>query len=625
MLISVSNMTEVERNKYLDAYYDNEASANKQMSIANAFGALLGLGLWVCYLTGFFYANPKIMPLINVAFPVSIVVLLTPLIYAFKYTKQLRRPGYKFFVVFSFVLVIATLNVLLPRNALIAWALCIIMTNHYYNPKLGIFTFVISLVLMLICLYFSLFVGEYDSNLLGGNELVNHDVVEVFGIVERYEMLHQALLEGKNRYLETFIYSYIPRALLLSLIFIVSNSLNIRTYKLLVDEIKVNSEQQKTITELDVAKDIQLATLPTEFVTSKDIEIQAELKAAKQVGGDFYDYFILDDDHVGLLIADVSGKGIPAAMFMMKTITCFRNVASINKTPSETLKEVNRVINKGNDSNMFVTCFFAILNTKTGVMRFANAGHNPPILGQQKHYQFLKCQPGFVLGPMKEAFVNDEEYKFNNGDTITLYTDGITEARNEKGEFYGEERLKLLFNKKEYSCLVELHHSLKDDIERFVDGADQADDMTYLTLKYHGDNYLFREQRFRGTKENLSSMLELISEFGHEMKLEEMFINNLSVVADEMLSNIIKYGYADYTDDIFIRLLFNVDKNEFVITIIDRAIKFNPFDVNNKPVGGDVSQIKEGGLGILIVKKLMSEYAYDYINGKNIVTLKKRF
>ena len=618
-------MTEVERNKYLDAYYDNEASANKQMSIANAFGALLGLGLWVCYLTGFFYANPKIMPLINVAFPVSIVVLLTPLIYAFKYTKQLRRPGYKFFVVFSFVLVIATLNVLLPRNALIAWALCIIMTNHYYNPKLGIFTFVISLALMLICLYFSLFVGEYDSNLLGGNELVNHDVVEVFGIVERYEMLHQALLEGKNRYLETFIYSYIPRALLLSLIFIVSNSLNIRTYKLLVDEIKVNSEQQKTITELDVAKDIQLATLPTEFVTSKDIEIQAELKAAKQVGGDFYDYFILDDDHVGLLIADVSGKGIPAAMFMMKTITCFRNVASINKTPSETLKEVNRVINKGNDSNMFVTCFFAIINTKTGVMRFANAGHNPPIIGQQKHYQFLKCQPGFVLGPLKEAFVNDEEYKFNNGDTITLYTDGITEARNEKGEFYGEERLKLLFNKKEYSCLVELHHSLKDDIERFVDGADQADDMTYLTLKYHGDNYLFREQRFRGTKENLSSMLELISEFGHEMKLEEMFINNLSVVADEMLSNIIKYGYADYTDDIFIRLLFNVDKNEFVITIIDRAIKFNPFDVNNKPVGGDVSQIKEGGLGILIVKKLMSEYAYDYINGKNIVTLKKRF
>ena len=618
-------MTEVERNKYLDAYYENEASANKQMSLANAFGALLALGLWVCYLTGFFYANPKIMPLLNVTFPISIILLLSPLLYAFKYTKHLKKPGYKFFVVFSFILVVATLNVLLPRNALIAWALCIIMTNHYYNPKLGLFTFIVSIVLMLICLYFSMFVGEYDANILGGNELVDHNVVEVFGIQERYELLHQALLDGKNRYFEAFVYAYVPRALLLSLIFIVCHSLNMRTYKLLVDEIKVNSEQQKTITELDVAKDIQLATLPTEFVTSKDVEIQAELKAAKQVGGDFYDYFVLDDDHVGLLIADVSGKGIPAAMFMMKTITCFRNIVSINKTPSETLKEVNRVINKGNDSNMFVTCFFAIINTKTGVMKFSNAGHNPPIVGQTKHYQFLKCQPGFVLGPMKEAFVNDEEYKLNNGDTITLYTDGITEARNEKGEFYGEERLKLLFNKKEFSCLVELHHSLKDDIERFVDGADQADDMTYLTLKYHGDNYLFKEQRFRGVKENLSAMLELISDFGHEMKLEEMFINNLSVVADEMLSNIIKYGYANYTDDIFIRLLFNVDKNEFVITLIDRAVKFNPFEVNNQPVGGDVSQIREGGLGILIVKKLMSEYAYDYINGKNIVTLKKKF
>lgn len=618
-------MTEIERNKYLDAYYENEANANKQMSFANAFGALLMLGLWICYLTGFFYANPKIMPLINVAFPLSVVLLLVPLFYTFKFPKFLKKPGYKFFVVFSFILVVATLNVLLPRNALIAWALCIIMTNHYYNPKLGIFTFAISMFLMVICLYFSMFVGEYDANVLGGNELNNHDIVEVFGIYERYELLHQALLDGHNRYLEAFIYTYVPRALMLALIFIVCHSLNMRTYKLLVDEIKVTSDQQKTITELDVAKDIQLATLPTEFVTSKDIEIQAELKAAKQVGGDFYDYFVLDDNHVGLLIADVSGKGIPAAMFMMKTITCFRNIVSINKTPSETLKEVNKIINKGNDSNMFVTCFFAIINTKTGVMKFANAGHNPPIIGQTKHYQFLKCKPGFVLGPMKEAFVSDEEYKFNNGDTITLYTDGITEARNDKGEFYGEERLKLLFNKKEYSCLVELHHSLKDDIERFVDGADQADDMTYLTMKYHGDNYLFKEQRFRGTKENLSSMLNLISDFGHEMKLEEMFINNLSVVADEMLSNIIKYGYADYTDDIFIRLLFNVDKNEFVITIIDRAIKFNPFEVNNKPVGGDVSQIREGGLGILIVKKLMSEYAYDYINGKNIVTLKKRF
>ena len=618
-------MTEFERNKYLEAYYDNEADANKQMGIANAFGGVLLLVVWILYLTGIFYASNQIMPLINVLFPISILVLFTPLLYNFKFKHILKKPNYKFFVVFSFILVIVALNIILPRNSFIGWALCIIMTNHYYNPKLGRVAFGIAVSAMLLCLYLSLFVGEYDANLLGVKEVVGNDPVEVFGIKERYDFLHEQLANGQNRYLQVFIYNYLPRALLLTLIFIVSNSLNIRTYKLLVKEIHVNSEQEKTKTELDVAKDIQMATLPTEFVTSEDVEIQAELKAAKTVGGDFYDYFLLDNDHIALLIADVSGKGIPAAMFMMKTITCFRNCVSIDKSPEEVLREVNRIINKGNDSNMFVTCFYAVINTKTGEMRFANAGHNPPVVGQKQDYHFLKCKPGFVLGPLKDVFVTNETYQLKNGDTLTLYTDGITEARNSKGLFYGEDRLLAVFNNKTYSCLVELHHTLKDDIERFVDGEDQADDMTYITMKYHGDKYLFKEQIFKGEKENLPKMISLIEDFAHEMNIETGFINNLCVVADEMLSNIIKYGYAEFTDDIFIRLLYNVDQNEFVMTIIDRAEKFDPFSVDNKPLEGNISKRKEGGLGILIVKKLMSEYAYDYINHKNIVTLKKKF
>ena len=618
-------MTEFERNRYLEAYYENEADANKQMGIANAFGGVLLLVVWILYLTGIFYASNQIMPLINVLFPISILVLFTPLLYNFKFKHILKKPNYKFFVVFSFILVIVALNIILPRNSFIGWALCIIMTNHYYNPKLGRVAFGIAVSAMLLCLYLSLFVGEYDANLLGVKEVVGNDPVEVFGIKERYDFLHEQLANGQNRYLQVFIYNYLPRALLLTLIFIVSNSLNIRTYKLLVKEIHVNSEQEKTKTELDVAKDIQMATLPTEFVTSEDVEIQAELKAAKTVGGDFYDYFLLDNDHIALLIADVSGKGIPAAMFMMKTITCFRNCVSIDKSPEEVLREVNRIINKGNDSNMFVTCFYAVINTKTGEMRFANAGHNPPVVGQKQDYHFLKCKPGFVLGPLKDVFVTNETYQLKNGDTLTLYTDGITEARNSKGLFYGEDRLLAVFNNKTYSCLVELHHTLKDDIERFVDGEDQADDMTYITMKYHGDKYLYKEQIFKGEKENLPKMISLIEDFAHEMNIETGFINNLCVVADEMLSNIIKYGYAEFTDDIFIRLLYNVDQNEFVMTIIDRAEKFDPFSVDNKPLEGNISKRKEGGLGILIVKKLMSEYAYDYINHKNIVTLKKKF
>ena len=191
-------MTEFERNKYLEAYYDNEADANRQMGFANAFGGALLLAVWICYMTGAFYASKQIMPLINILFPISIIILLTPLLYNFRFKHILRKPNYKYFVVFSFVLVIAALNVMLPRNSFIAWALCIIMTNHYYNPKLGRITFGVASGLMLICLFFSLFVGEYDANMLGVKEVMNGDPVEVFGIKERFDLLHEQLVNGQN-------------------------------------------------------------------------------------------------------------------------------------------------------------------------------------------------------------------------------------------------------------------------------------------------------------------------------------------------------------------------------------------------------------------------------------------
>ena len=613
-------------SEYLKAYYDNEADANRQMSFANAAGAVLMLALWICYLSPLFYAHPKIMPWLNVFFPVSILILLTPLLYALKFKKFLRKPKYKFFVVFSFIFVIAVLNIILPRNAIIGWALCIVLTNHYYNPKLGRISFIAILGLMLICLYGSLFVGEYDPIMLGATGIeADGSVTEVFGIVNRYNLMHEALQNGKNYYLNALLLTYLPRAALCTIVFLVCNSLNVRTYKLLVDEINVNSYKEKTRTELEVAKDIQLATLPTEFITNQDIEIQAELRAAKSVGGDFYDYFTLDKDHTALLIADVSGKGIPAAMFMMKVITCFKNVVSLDKTPAETLKEVNRIIVKGNDSAMFVTCFYCIINVKTGEVKFANAGHNKPIIGQKRHYHYLNCQSGFILGAFNDINIVDESCKLENGDTITLYTDGITEARNESGEFFGEDRLIKTFNKKIYSCLVELHHTLKDDLSVFAGEEEQSDDITYITLKYHGDKYNFQEKTFIGIKDNLPAMLYHIQNFAKENKLELSFVTNLNVVADELLSNVIKYAYKDAADEIFIRLLYNIDKKEFSMTIIDKGQEFNPFLVNNGPLQGDVKDKKEGGLGILIVKTLMSEYAYDFINDKNIVTVKKRF
>ena len=629
-------MADLERQKYLEAYYDNEADANKQMSFANVAAAVYMLVIWIFYLTKFFkYHSFITFILINVFFPLGILTLLTPLLYVLKFKDRLRKPNYKYFVLYSFVFVITVLNVILPKHSAIAWALCILMTNHYYNPKVGRVVFIAVTIASFGAMFGGMFVGEFDANLLFGNEIMeNVDTQAVFanGPADRLNMLNKLYAMGKgffdldyNRYLGSVVFYFLPRLVILALVYLVSRALNKRTYKLLVSEIHVNSEQAKTKTELEVAKEIQLATLPSEIATSKDIEIVAELKAAKEVGGDFYDYFKIDEDHTAIVIGDISGKGVPAAMFMMKTITCFKNFVAPNKKPSQILKEVNATLYDNNHMNMFVTCFLAILDKRTGELEFANAGHNPPIIGSNFKYRYLKCNHGFVLGGLKDAFVVDEKTTLGQGESITLYTDGVTEARNEKGGFYGEERFLNFFNSRDFTCLVEIHHALKDDIAKFTDNYEQSDDITVISLKYQGEDCVYLEKSFDAKIENIPGALKVVEQFCDEQKVIADFKSNLLVVADELYSNIVRHGYNNQGGEVFTRLLFNKDKNEFVMTVIDRAHPFNQLEVNNSPVEGNAEKIQVGGLGILIVKKIMSQYAYDRINNKNILVLRKRF
>ena len=623
-------MSEQERNRYLEAYYENEADANKQMSFANAAAAVYMAIIWVLYLTGIFKIHSDITRvLINIAFPIGISISLSPLLYVFKFKEKLKNPGYKNFVVFSFVAVVGALNLILPIHSVIAWALCIVMTNHYYNPKVGLAVFITIIPVSLLSMYGAMFVGEFDANLLIGNEVLSnwkeYELLYIDGPEGRRTLLRQLLEAGENRYLQVIYLYYLPRLVLLGLIFFVSNALNKRTYKLLVSEISVNSEQEKTKTELEVAKEIQLATLPYENASSKDAELIAELKAAKEVGGDFYDYFQIDDTHTAVVVGDISGKGIPAAMFMMKTITCFKNYMAPNKTAAEILKQVNKALYSNNRSQMFVTCFLAILDKKTGVLQFANAGHNPPIIGTNFNYRYLKCKSGFVLGGLEDAFVVDESIQLEKGESITIYTDGVTEARDEKGALYGEERFLKLMNSKDYTCLLEIHHSIKDDMAKFCGVTDQSDDITILSLKWQGDDCDLEDRVFDGKLENVQQALDFVEAFCDKENINREFKNNLSIVTDEIISNIIKYGYENKGGPVYIRLLNNRDKKEFVLTMVDKAPAFNQLEIDNDPLEGSADDKPIGGLGILIVKKIMTEYAYDRINNKNILILRKKF
>lgn len=607
---------------YQKAYYENEVDANKHMSLVNAAAGGLAILIWIMYLTGAFLIPNHFYLAVCIMFPCIAVLMFTPL-FLMK-TELVRKPWYKYFILFSLLIAIIALNIALPKHSLLFWPFAVLIANHYYNPTIGRVIYVVTIISMLLCLYLGMFFGEFDENLFGGGVVLSDGTIgTVETIEERIELLRKLMDQGNNRYLKVLFYYFFPRAMILTLFFMVSNMLNRRTYKLLDREIKIHDEQEKAKTELSVAKEIQLNTLPEEIIDSKDVEIVGELKAAKEIGGDLYDYLEIDNNHVAILIGDVSGKGVPAAMFMMKTITSFRDVAAPGKKPSQILREVNTSINRGNKKSMFVTCFLAILDKRNGKLVYCNAGHNRPIVGSNHNFRYLECKSGLLLGCFKECKLTDEEITLKPGESITLYTDGITEARDEQGRFFGEKRLLEVFNKHEYSFTVEIHHTVKDEVAAFVKDAPQSDDITFVSMKYQGGTYTYEEKDFNAKKENIPEMLDFIKSFGKKHNFPGDFTNQLIVVGDELFSNIVFHGYDNQGGSIFVRLLFDESKNEFVITIIDTAKEFNQLKASAPDL--TAKNPKVGGLGLVIVKNIMTEYAYDRINGKNILSLKKRF
>lgn len=241
-------------------------------------------------------------------------------------------------------------------------------------------------------------------------------------------------------------------------------------------------------TELAFAKAIQHSALPSVFPpypNRKEFEIWADMVTAKEVGGDFYDFYFVDEDTLAFLVADVSGKGIPAAMFMMTAKTLLKSYAESGMSVEEVLIHANEKLCEGNDAGMFVTTWMGYLDTKTGRVTYANAGHNPPVLRRKDGTaEFLRSRPGLVLAGMEGIRYRRYELQLEPGDVLYLYTDGVTEATDAHDELYGEERLMTVL--RENAPAGTLCTRVKADVDAFVGEAPQFDDMTMLTLAYHG-------------------------------------------------------------------------------------------------------------------------------------------
>ncbi len=252
-----------------------------------------------------------------------------------------------------------------------------------------------------------------------------------------------------------------------------------------------SSRALRTEAELNVASNIQRDMLPNIFPTfpeRDDFDIYATMEPAKEVGGDFYDFFMVDATHLAIVIADVSGKGVPAALFMVIAKTIIRNQAQSSSSPADIFIRANEQLCENNGEGLFVTAFLGIIDLETGVMTYANAGHNPPLLRHADgDYEWLKVRPGFVLAGMEGIRYRQFEVQLMPGSSVLLYTDGVTEATNAALELYGEARLSEAVNADMAKDMppAELLPYIAGKVGEFVNGAEQADDITMLSFKLY--------------------------------------------------------------------------------------------------------------------------------------------
>ena len=379
--------------------------------------------------------------------------------------------------------------------------------------------------------------------------------------------------------------------------------------------------------ELEYAKQIQLSALPTNFPENEEFGIFAQMIAAKEVGGDFYDFYKLNDTTVAFLAADVSGKGIPAAMFMMTAKTIIKDLAESGMAVNDIFTKANEKLCENNESGMFVTAWMGILDLTTGKMQFANAGHNPPVLKRADGaFEYLKTRAGFVLAGMDGVRYRMGELTLASGDRLFLYTDGVPEATNTENKLYGEDRLLSFMNQNATLEATEFLPALKANIDEFVGEAPQFDDITMLMFDYkpkQGGVQMINKT-FPAKVEALSDVLGFVDQTLESCECPMKTQTAICVAIEEVFVNVAHYAYGDGEGDMTLGIGFDSESREITFRMTDKGTPFDPLKKPDPDITLSAEEREIGGLGIFITKKTMDTVEYAYENGENILTMIKK-
>lgn len=376
--------------------------------------------------------------------------------------------------------------------------------------------------------------------------------------------------------------------------------------------------------ELAIARSIQASALPSVFPPypeRTDFDIWALMRPAREVGGDFYDFWLQGENRLMFLAADVSGKGIPAAMFMMQAKTLLKSLAETGLPVAQVLTQANEQLCKNNQAGMFVTVWMGMLDLESGHVTFGNAGHNPPLLRQKDGaWEYKRSRPGLVLAGMEGIQYKSDSFRMEPGDTLYLYTDGVTEAADPAQRLYSEGRLKACLDglgggKPEALCKAVLA-----DVDRFAGKAPQFDDITMLCLQYRGHGRRLSVAAEVGQLPKVTAFVnECLEAAGCPVKV----MHQIDMAVDEIFSNIALYAYNGRAGSAAVQVEINERTPAAILTFTDKGKPFNPLEREDPDVTLPAAERELGGLGIYLVKKTMDQMEYEYRKGTNRLRIVK--
>jgi serine phosphatase RsbU (regulator of sigma subunit)/anti-sigma regulatory factor (Ser/Thr protein kinase) len=391
---------------------------------------------------------------------------------------------------------------------------------------------------------------------------------------------------------------------------------------------ETTAAKERIESELQIAHEIQMSMVPKifpPFPERSEFDLFATLVPAKEVGGDLYDFFFIDDHHLCFAVGDVSGKGVPASLFMAVTKTLFRATAGNGGSPGEILARLNAEICRDNESCMFVTFFCGILNIHTGQVNYSNAGHNLPFYLSREGVRPLENFGGISLGLLEQSPYASGGMILRPGESLLLYTDGVTEAMNSSRTLYSDERLEQFLGTTDSSAPRRIIDGLISDVRHFAGQAPQSDDITVLALQYFGTAKEMLEPveiRVHNKLSEIDAANQTLTEYGRRHGLLESVLHDLNLALEEILTNIISYGYTD-SGEHEIAVRFSIKAGEIRVEVEDDGQPFNPLEAPEVDTTKPLEERTIGGLGVHLVRKLMDGLEYQRREGKNLLVMRK--